>query len=343
MLNILTDYHETTVEYEGQGDERIRQACLGWTMGGCDTVWADVLQRILCKNGRSMVGGCSVLELGAGCGQLGLLASNWASHVDITDGDEEEVTLIGVNVEQHLTVKSEGSRRVAMCAVHLDWSRPKDAEGRLLGREAYDVILASQVSYIPAFIPDLARTIRFYLAPGGTAYLYNDQVGRTPLTRLAHARSQRPHRRASSHPWQVALHGTTQAECRALLDRTLFAEGLHVEALMEGGSGQGGGLEYPPEAVEVMRKRSASYLLRITWREGVDSRQIQRTPTDPPPPPLTGVAAPIATPAAAAAAASGPALALTPASGGVRLAVGVVLLAAGLAIGAVVVRRARRG
>ena len=211
MLNILTDYHETTVEYEGQGDERIRQACLGWTMGGCDTVWADVLQRILCKNGRSMVGGCSVLELGAGCGQLGLLASNWASHVDITDGDEEEVTLIGVNVEQH----SPAAAGVAMCAVHLDWSRPKDAEGRLLGREAYDVILASQVSYIPAFIPDLARTIRFYLAPGGTAYLYNDQVGRTPLTRLAHARSQRAHRRATPVVGGVAWHDAGRVPCAA--------------------------------------------------------------------------------------------------------------------------------
>jgi len=264
MLNLLTDYHETTVEYEGQGDERIRQVCLGWSMGGCDTVWADVLQRILCRNGRSMVGDCTVLELGAGCGQLGLLAANWATRVDITDGDEEEVTLIGVNIEQH----SPAAAGAELRAVHLDWSRPKEAEGRLLGRESYDVILASQVSYIPAFIPDLARTIRHYLSPGGTAYLYNDQVARMPLGK-AHARSRHPHRRASPvvHPWQVALHGTTQAECRALLDRTLLAEGLHAQPLQpqpEGGNGPGSGLEFPPEAVEVMRKRSASYLLRIT-------------------------------------------------------------------------------
>ena len=68
-------------------------------------------------------------------------------------------------------------------------------------------------------------------------------------------------------------------------------------------------------------------------------------PTDPPPLPPTGVAA--AAPAAAAAAVlasvagSNPALAPAPAGGRVRLAVSVVL-AAGFAIGAVVVRRARR-
>ena len=186
MLDLLTDYHETTVEYEGpDGGELIRQTCLGWSMGGCDTVWADVLQRILCRNGRRLVGGCTVLELGAGCGQLGLLAANWASRVDLTDGDEEEVTLIGVNIEQHSPAAGAELR-----AVHLDWSRPKEAEGQLLGRESYDVVLASQVSYIPAAIPDLARTIRYYLAPGGTAYLYNDQVGGTPLG-TARARSPR--------------------------------------------------------------------------------------------------------------------------------------------------------
>ena len=186
MLDLLTDYHETTVEYEGpDGGELIRQTCLGWSMGGCDTVWADVLQRVLCRNGRRLVGGCTVLELGAGCGQLGLLAANWASRVDLTDGDEEEVTLIGVNIEQHSPAAGAELR-----AVHLDWSRPKEAEGWLLGRESYDVILASQVSYIPSAIPDLARTIRYYLAPGGTAYLYNDQVGGTPLG-TARARSPR--------------------------------------------------------------------------------------------------------------------------------------------------------
>ena len=67
-------------------------------------------------------------------------------------------------------------------------------------------------------------------------------------------------------------------------------------------------------------------------------------PTEPPPPPPTGVAAaaPAAAAVVAAVAGSDPAQAATPASGCVRLAVGVVL-AAGLAIGAVVVRRARRG
>ena len=67
----------------------------------------------------------------------------------------------------------------------------------------------------------------------------------------------------------MALHGTTHAECRALLDRALLAEGLNAQPLEpepEGGNGQGSGLDFPPEAAEVMRKRAASYLLRIRCR-----------------------------------------------------------------------------
>ena len=71
--------HRLPASVRRAGRRRIRQTCLGWSMGGCDTVWADVLQRILCRNGRSLVGGCTVLELGAGCGQLGLLAGRRAS------------------------------------------------------------------------------------------------------------------------------------------------------------------------------------------------------------------------------------------------------------------------
>ena len=53
-----------------------------------------------------------------------------------------------------------------------------------------------------ANVPLLARTLRYFLAPAGSVYLYNDQV---------------------------ALFGTTQAECRALFDRALVAEGLRAE------------------------------------------------------------------------------------------------------------------
>ena len=79
----------------------------------------------------------------------------------------------------------------------------------MLGRrETYDVILASQVVYQPANVPLLAKTLRYFLAPEGSVYLYNDQV---------------------------ALFGTTQAECRALFDRALVAEGLCAEPLQASG------------------------------------------------------------------------------------------------------------
>ena len=258
MLSLLTDYSETTVEYDD-----VRQTLLGWSQGGCSTVWSEVLPRIICRQGPSMLGGCSVLELGAGCGLLGLLAGNWASRVDITDGDEEEVALIATNIEQH----APAGAGAELHAAFLDWQHPEDAAAQLLGKEAYDVVLASQVAYMPTFIPALARTIRYYLSPAGTAYLYNDQARGPSRAGIADRPAASP-TRAPCLVAQVALHGTTQAECRALLDHALLAEGLHAQPVRlecDGGvsAGGAGALELPPEAAQEMHKRSASYLLRI--------------------------------------------------------------------------------
>ena len=41
MLDLMTDYVEKTLEYEGEdGAAPVRQTVLGWSMGGCDTVWS---------------------------------------------------------------------------------------------------------------------------------------------------------------------------------------------------------------------------------------------------------------------------------------------------------------
>jgi|EP00908_Phaeocystis_cordata_P004054 hypothetical protein len=204
MLSLLTDYSETTVEYDD-----VRQTLLGWSQGGCSTVWSEVLPRIICRQGESMLGGCSVLELGAGCGLLGLLAGNWASRVDITDGDEEEVALIATNIEQHAPAGAE------LHAAFLDWQHPEDAAAQLLGKEAYDVVLASQVAYMPTFIPGLARTIRYYLSPAGTAYLYNDQARGPSRAGIADRPRRRPPVRSASSPrWHcTARRRPSAARC----------------------------------------------------------------------------------------------------------------------------------
>ena len=249
MLDLLTNYDERTVEYAGEdgGSGPVQQTVLGWSMGGCDTVWSEVLPRLVARHGRRLLSGKTVLELGAGCGLIGMIAANWASRVDITDGDEEEVALISINVAQHAPAAPAPagasdeplSLHRRLRAAHLDWARPEAAEPRLLGgRETYDVILASQVVYMPANVPLLAKTLRYFLAPEGSVYLYNDQV---------------------------ALFGTTQAECRALFDRALAAEGLCAEPLQADGHGP---LALPPEAVHEMAGRPASYLLHIRRAAG---------------------------------------------------------------------------
>lgn len=239
MLDLLTSYVETTVEYAGEDGAGgpVRQTVLSWSMGGCQTVWSEVLPRLVAMHGRRLLSGRAVLELGAGCGLIGLLAANWASRVDVTDGDEEEVALIGTNVAEHAPDAPAGARPQRqggrLRAALLDWARPEEAVPHLLGeREGYDVILASQVVYQPDSVPLLAKTLRYFLAPAGSVYLYNDQV---------------------------ALFGTTQAECRALLDRALAAEGLCFEPLQ---------LALPPEAVKEMAGRPASYLLHIRRASG---------------------------------------------------------------------------
>ena len=85
----------------------VEQTVLGWCQGGCDIVWSDHLPALLAEHGAAMCGGKTVLELGAGCGLVGLVAAHWATRVDITDGDEEEVELIRMNCAEHAPAEPE--------------------------------------------------------------------------------------------------------------------------------------------------------------------------------------------------------------------------------------------
>ena len=224
-LSLFTTYEPFELSCVVENGEPVTVTWLGWAQGGCQGCWSDVLPRVLALNGRSVLGDKTVLELGAGCGVIGLLASRWAAHVDITDGDEEEVCLIGSNCTEHAPPGAH------VAAHHLDWDAPAASAG-LRGKRGYDVVLASQVVYQPQHIGSLANTIGHYMADGGYALLYNDAV-------------------ASS---------STQPACRALLDEGLAANGLVAEDLLRSGS-----LALPEGLLErLATDKPSAYLLRIT-------------------------------------------------------------------------------
>ena len=135
------DYEEAEFEFE-TGSHRLQQAVTGWREGGCDILWSMVMPTTVALNLDRLVGR-TVLELGAGCGLVGLIAAQTASHVVITDGDVPEVALCTDNATRH----APSHARVE--AAHLAWgtipAQQAQKEGRLGGGRAFDVIIASQV------------------------------------------------------------------------------------------------------------------------------------------------------------------------------------------------------
>merc|ERR1712129_147139 len=105
----------------------------------------------------------------------------------------------------------------------------------LRGRHGFDVILGSQIVYVPGCIPALVETIDFFLAPDGEMLLYNDAVST----------------------------GSTQEACRQELDRALSAHGFHVQAVLRPCR------EYcvPEAAQKVLESTPWAYLLQITRAE----------------------------------------------------------------------------
>ena len=194
---MFTNYETRTFSYPSSTDAPLDVTCVGWTQGGCDVVWSDVLPRMLAVHGSAECGGKAVVELGAGSGLVGLLAARWASKVDITDGDEEEVSLIARNVEEHAPAGG-----CALSARFLEWGAEPAAEFLRDAQQpdGYDLVLAAQVVYVPAAIGPLAQSIAALMKADGTTLLYNDAVSTT----------------------------ATQPQCRALLDDALKAAGLRA-------------------------------------------------------------------------------------------------------------------
>ena len=94
-MDLFTDYETHCFSFETAGSgPTLEQEVLGWSRGGCVVVWSDLMPRLVAFQGEDLVGGKTVLELGAGCGLVGLVAAHFAARVDITDGDVQEERVI---------------------------------------------------------------------------------------------------------------------------------------------------------------------------------------------------------------------------------------------------------
>ncbi|CAK9112329.1 unnamed protein product [Durusdinium trenchii] len=182
------------------GDEtQLSVELYGWPMGvsGAITwrgVWAAlplILQRA------EFLQGAKVLELGAGCGLLANTAAvlgascmfclghgqrsqkplktSWTctgAHSTATDGNEEEIPLLQKNAFSFADGLMLGG---SLSATHLEWGQHA-AERSGLPSKGFDLIVGSEIVYIPDCIPALVESLCFFLADDGEAIIANTAV-----------------------------------------------------------------------------------------------------------------------------------------------------------------------
>lgn len=176
-----------SVPMKSEGDSQttsneVEVSIYGWKKVDGNIVWrgAQMLADKLADSAETVerLKGSSVLELGAGSGLLGILCAHLGAHAVITDGDEKEFPVLARNAECFEDMLSNGG---SISASVLEWGRTaglKAVEARVPGLipHSFDFIVASDVVYIPQYIPDLAESIEFFLAPQGVAIITNTAV-----------------------------------------------------------------------------------------------------------------------------------------------------------------------
>ncbi|KAK3023178.1 hypothetical protein RJ639_044165 [Escallonia herrerae] len=118
---------------------------------------ARLMASIVAAN-QSIVSGKRVLELGSGCGGIcSMVAARSADLVVATDGDETTLELLSLNVSSNL----QSSSRSNLITKVLRWGN-KDHIGSIkqLSDEGFEIILGTDVTYIPEAISPLFSTAR---------------------------------------------------------------------------------------------------------------------------------------------------------------------------------------
>lgn len=111
-----------------------------------------------------------VLEVGAGCGLLGLVLSRLGCDVTLTEAPEAMQNL-KLNVEANSEEGDEGGERRAR-AVQLDWTLDDDIQHVGKGIEGgYDVVVGTDVVYSKALVDPLLRCIHALSSPHTTVWL----------------------------------------------------------------------------------------------------------------------------------------------------------------------------
>mmetsp|Transcript_38300 Transcript_38300/g.50476 ORF Transcript_38300/g.50476 Transcript_38300/m.50476 type:complete len:279 (+) Transcript_38300:260-1096(+) len=101
-----------------------------------------------------------VVELGAGCGLSGLVASQFSAQTALTDGNEIVVKLLEKNAEKQ---KIEGRCRGQIHVSQLVWGIKDVAEKFIEQFGAPDVIIGADVVCWPAFILPFLKTVKLLL------------------------------------------------------------------------------------------------------------------------------------------------------------------------------------
>lgn len=114
------------------------------------------------KKGQELVSGKNIIELGAGCGLPGLVATHFADKVHLTDGNETVMDLLERNHEvfstkcPHLKDKVTVSQLVWGDRYHYS----RISEG---GDSSFDVVLAADVVQWPSVVEPLLHSIKAHL------------------------------------------------------------------------------------------------------------------------------------------------------------------------------------
>ncbi len=102
--------------------------------------------------------GHKVLEIGAGLGVAGIVASAFGHDVTVTDYTDEILDFVRV---------SSAVNGCSPACATLDWNNPSE-----LG--LFDTLIGSEVLFHEKFFDPLLEVFSRYLAPGGTIYLAHD-------------------------------------------------------------------------------------------------------------------------------------------------------------------------